>query len=66
MPPLASTIPPPLSGPWTIPDPIIIAPLPIVSPDVSVRLPPSSLIVPFVMLSAALIVREPLGPISSV
>ncbi len=56
----------PEMAPLTKPMPISVAPLPIDRPALSVIEPPSSLIVPLVMPSAALIVRSPVAPISSV
>jgi hypothetical protein len=59
-------MPLPLSGPETVPDPISVAPLPIVSPKESVSVPPSSWIVPLVMLVPVPIVSAAAAPISSV
>ena len=66
-PPLAVIVPVPVAMfAATVPDPIKSAPLPIVSPDAMVNKPPSSWIVPLVMLSTALMVRLPAAPICRV
>src|SRR5882757_9489338 len=66
VPPLAVIVPTPSTGPDTVPLPLSVAPLPIVIPAESVRVPPPSTILPLVTLSAAVMVRLPVAPISSV
>ena len=66
VPPVAVTVPDPASVAATVPKPVSVAPPPIVRPDESVSVPPSSLILPLVMLSPPVMVRLPAAPTSSV
>src|SRR5207248_1695199 len=63
---LAVIVPAPARFALTVPEPMSVAPLPTVTPEESVSVPPDIRIVPLVMLSATLIVRLPPLPISSV
>ena len=64
---LAVIVPPvPLMDLVTVPDPVRLPPLPMVRAPAPPSVPPSSLILPLVMLSAAVMLRLPSAPTSSV